>query len=271
MTGFDWSQASLGPRPGAPQHRAISLLSPPIDCSSTEPLKVIASDGRQYLVKPVDNPVGPHVVLPERIVHSAGAFLQAPLARHALITLPEALASAVVYSDGSSPRPGVAHAVEWIAEATQGWERPEFTRRDSNAHRIARYIALWLWCDGQDEQFLYDEGSSLTAIDHGCWMNHPQNEWPDPQLAAASSQPRAWPNSVRGVDPEELHRMAGCLRSFTEHAALQVAGTVPVEWGYGDSHLFAVAEWLHRRAVPTAEALDALAMQAAPKKSRKKS
>lgn len=271
MSGFDWSQAMLGPRPGPPLCRAFSLLPQPDICSSTEPLRVLATDGRQYLVKPIDNPVGRHVVLPERIVHSAGAFLGAPLARHTLITLPDRLASAVVYSDGSSPQPGVAHAVEWIAEATQGSTRPEHPRRDSNSYRMARYIALWLWCDGQDEQFLYDEESSLTAIDHGCWMNYPENEWPDPQLVHASSRPRSWPNSVQGVNPAELLHMAGRLRGFTEQEALRVTGTVPVEWGYDDSQLVVVAEWLHRRAAPTADALDALAMQAAPKKSRKKS
>lgn len=135
-------------------------VAAPIDASGYSwggPFRAIASDGRDYFVKCLNAcPSGEEASLViETIVARAGALIKAPICTTTLIRVPEAIA-------GWEPRrgrpiqAGLAHASLALDRVEEGRPNLNWRAQDDNRHRHVGVYALYDWCFGWDQQWLYD-------------------------------------------------------------------------------------------------------------------
>src|SRR5690625_667240 len=139
--------------------------------TGSTPLHVIASNGHRYYVKTQHNPHHQSSLLAEVIVHRAAQHLAVPTPEFTFLHLPDEVARNQSNHNGEPPYPGVCFASKEIDQAHHE-DRLTHLKRDHNLLHRPGYIALWEWCLGEDNQFLYrlDDRYSLTAFDYGLWL-----------------------------------------------------------------------------------------------------
>jgi len=130
----------------------------------------LASDdrGRQWWVKPLNNNrQGPMVTVTESLVAAMGALIGAPTCEAAIVQLPAEIAG-WPFRGGARIEQGYAHASAAVTEAVEDCRllhRPS----DENARRHAGVLAIYDWCWGGDEQWLYSVSvdNQVFSHDHG--------------------------------------------------------------------------------------------------------
>ena len=244
-----------------PDAQALTLVKQA--ATGADPGLVMADDNNSYWVKAVGNQHGYTSLLSERIVGLAGEWLGAPVAPSRLIELPEPIASSWKLQSGVKVQPGLAHGS--LVVATQAVERTELTHhgKDGNASRGPAYVALWEWCVGEDEQFIYDSAASMTvwSIDHGLWIGG-GGQWDTSIFATPHAFNPRWNGSVRSLSRSAFLTTADRLDSFSLADAQGIAQAVPLEWGFTTTELDTVADWLFARASRVAARLRVLSVAA---------
>lgn len=241
--------------------RALTLVRQA--ATGAEPGLVMADDGNAYWVKAQGNQHGPTSLLSERVVGLAGEWLGAPVAPSRLIELPDAIAASWKLQSGQRVTPGLAHGS--MVVTTQAVEQVELThhKKDGNASRGPAYVALWEWCLGEDEQFIYDSAKSMTvwSIDHGLWIGG-GGQWDMSFFTAPPVPTPRWPGPVKDLSRSAFLAAADRLDSFTLSDAQGIAQAVPLEWGFTTTELATVADWLFARAALVAARLRVLSVAA---------
>lgn len=231
--------------------------------TGAEPALVVADDGHQYWLKPLGNPHGHMSLLAERVVGVAGEWLGAPIAPSRLLQLSPQLAQAFTFSGRTHAQPGFAHGSRLVA--SQPLESPalDHASKDDNARRSPFYIALWEWCAGEDEQFLYatEEQHSVWSIDHGMWIGG-QGEWDISSLVQSPPFTPRWTGPLSGLSCGAFLDAAARLDQFGRPAALEVAKSIPLEWGFTSGELEDLANWLYDRAPGVAARMRLLSQSA---------
>ena len=173
----------------------------------------LAADGgqRQWWVKPLNNLQGERVTVTEAIVGAVGQLIGgAPVCETAIATVPEA-PRGWEFRQGSRLEPGLAHACRAVDTAVED-RRLLYRDRNDNRVRHAGVFALYDWCWGGDDQWLYSEtdDKKLFSHDHGWYLPEVGNTWTQMALIARVDEPHAlsWPTG--GMDTDELTRLSNC-------------------------------------------------------------
>ena len=213
------------------------------------------SDGLQWWVKPLNNLQGERVAVTEAIVGAAGRLIGAPVCETAVVVLPEELRG-WEFRPGSHLEPGLAHASRAVDTAVE--DRQLLHRdHDDNGRRHAGVFALYDWCWGGDDQWLYSasDDKKLFSHDHGFYL--PEGpRWTIRSLEERVDDPRRLTSPVNGLDDSELSRLSARLRQLEADALADALRTIPRGWPVTDEELEAVGWFLQRRAAPVADRLD---------------
>lgn len=218
---------------------------------------VLTAAREKYWIKCLGNPQGDLILATERLVSGVGELIGAPVRPTRLLRIPADLAG-VQYGPSSFFRESIAHGSLHVeaAEEAYGFLYP---RRDHNAQRRAAIVALWDWCMGDDEQWLYDHGneSSLWSFDHGFWLGGDGGDWDPSLLQRLVSTPWEHPEPLPAAARSEASLIADKIEQITANQIVEVLASVPLEWGL-DDHALEVAGWfLYRRRIDVAQRMRA--------------
>ncbi|HWO69682.1 MAG TPA: hypothetical protein VNP94_02865 [Actinomycetota bacterium] len=205
-------------------------------------------DGRRWWLKMSNNPQGPKVLVNDYVVGSVARLIDAPACEVAVARIPEEL-------DGYEYAPGLTLRAGWLVHASRHVEdafeaRGELTRldRDDNSSRAARIVALYDWCWGADDQWLYcqTDDQKVYSHDHGHYLPKGPS-WTIEDLQAVVDQPHL-PNLTTRLDPEALRDAAAKIGAVTRSAIRSILCSVPASWAVSDQELEALGWFLERRA-----------------------
>ena len=251
----DWSGRIAGVRPSGTRGPtiAVALQSSPRGGSGT----FLGADtkGRQWWVKPLNNLQGERVVVTEAIVGAVGQLIGAPVCEAAVVVLPEELRG-WEFRPGSQLEPGLAHASRAVDSALED-RQLLYRDRDDNGQRHAGVFALYDWCWGGDDQWLYSESDDrkLFSHDHGYYL--PEGpRWTERSLEDKVDEPRQLRYPIEGLDDSELAHLAARLRGLRANDLADALRTIPSGWPVTDTELETVGWFLDRRAGPVAHRLD---------------
>jgi hypothetical protein len=216
-------------------------------------------DGHIWWIKPVNNPQGPRVPINELVVARLGALIEAPLCEVGLIEIPDELAG-VKYREDRSLEAGLASGsmnLDGVVEV-----KGSLADRDKadNARRHAGIFAVYDWCWGSDEQYLYEQEEKRRTTyshDHGHYFPGGPN-WTADTLAAHVDNAHALPDPA-GLDPRAVRDYAKRLREVARSDIVDVLRGVPPEWAVTTPELETLGWFLERRTETVAARLDGIA------------
>lgn len=220
----------------------------------------LGDDGHQYWFKVPGNAQGNYVLANEVIVERVGNLIGAPVCeRHLAWVTPTAMTWRDYPVAPSSGRL-VAHASKHVSGAVDD-DAMAYTRRDDNSRRQASLLALWDWCLGDDEQWLYEaaSSSSIWSYDHGLWFTTGEGDWDTRVLQSLVGVDGSFRSPPAGLNRTRLHEVADRLLTVTREELLGAMSEVPVEWGVPTADLEAMGWLLYRRAPAVAQRMRDLA------------
>ena len=219
--------------------------------TGTSPCLFRDREGVDWWAKWPGNPHGMAPLANELIVGRLGAIIGAPVPPVSLLDVPDALVRRAGLL-GLLPGPWVA------SRQVQGdfSDLVQYHSRDDNAHRLPRFLALWLWASGFDEQYLYDGTAHQSAwsIDYGMWLDCSESDWlaSDIRPNSLSERPAGY---AHADDPTELSTTADIVESVTDDLVRSILSEVPIEWNIPPDRLDRVAEHLIDRRPAVADHL----------------
>lgn len=242
-----WRAASLdGFERGKPSTVVTAILEvAPTGC---KPLRMPATDGFVYWVKPQYNPHGQLSILSERVVAAVADYLGAPIADSILVTIPETMDGRYYSPDAGVLRAGTAHGSRIVPGDLLEDTRLLHIPKDGNRYRAPAFVALWEWCFGEDGQWLYNlaEDNQMWTFDHGVWIGG-QGEWTIDGLMHTAGIFSRWPDSVKGMDASTFVELADRIDRCSVADVLRFVASVPLDWGFTEEELLTIGNWLYVR------------------------
>ncbi|MDE0235899.1 MAG: hypothetical protein OXN95_01585 [bacterium] len=211
--------------------------------------------GYQWWVKPLNNKQGERVTITEAIVATAGELVGAPVCETAIVFLPPEI-EGWEFRPGFRIESGFAHASRAITSAVEH-RSLQYRDKDENAQRHVGAFAIYDWCWGGDDQWLYaePEDRKLYSHDHGWYLPETGPTWSIETLIARVSEPHL-PNWTRGgLDPTEIAAYAQRFRSLSHDELVAALQAIPACWPVDDEELERVGWFLESRAPEVAARL----------------
>ncbi len=207
-----------------------------------------ASDGQRWWVKPENNLQGAKVIVTEYLVGSLGALIGAPTCEVAVARIPDEIAG-WEFRPGAALEAGLAHASRNVEDAELR-HRLDYRNHDDNRRRHVGIFAVYDWCWGGDDQWLYcyTEEQKLYSHDHGWYLPETGPEWSENSLIARVDEPHMPNYSMDGLDPEAVHKIAERLEQINKEKLVPILRSVPTSWAVTDTDLEALGFFLERRA-----------------------
>ena len=214
----------------------------------------LADDDRSYWVKVPGNAQGDTILSAEQIVSAVAQLIGAPARETTLIEIPTDLMG-WEYAKFHRLRKGVAHA-SLLLPAAEESDQLIYPKRDNNPSRVPAFFALWDWCMGEDEQWLFDLSGdmSIWTFDHGWWLGGGP-AWDAGSFEQMADRDWHWTAGFTGCDPVAFETVAKRLEQLTPEQILKAVSHVPAEWDVSNHELESVAWVLYRRRQPVAERL----------------
>lgn len=218
--------------------------------TGARPIKCVASDGNIYWCKSPHNPHGKSEVVNELVASVVGRALGAPMRKWIILDVPDDLAGVMVSGDGGvtarlTEAPMFASLVLPAAIESDVIGHVD---RDGNYDRFPLLIALWLICNAEDIQLLYDVADDTTvwSVDHGFWFGSHEKAWglgePD-QLAGRPELPGI-PSTIPKV---HWSRAIDSVMKIPDDLTDQIAGALPGEWEIDGKLIERLAQYVYRR------------------------
>lgn len=251
----DWDGV-LGSTRSLTEVPQITALVERNDRTGSGAFKALDASGARWWVKPLNNPQGPRVPITELIVGRIGALVEAPVCEVRVVEIPEEL-SDEEYRPGLKLVPGHASASRDLGGCQE--ERDLIYRdKDDNAKRLAGVFAIYDWCWGQDDQWLYVPAQDyrLYSHDHGLYL---PGEWSVTGLGAQVDEPHGQSRPPEGVSPAALVQYAQRLRAVSRAEIAGILRGVPSQWPVTAAELETVGWFLERRVCTVVSRLKDLA------------
>lgn len=253
----DW-RGSLVHRQGPDNPPVIKLPLNKSTDGGTGAFLAADQDGKRWWIKPLNNGQAARTTVTETIVGSAGHLIGAPVCESAVVYLPAEIAG-YEFQRGRTLEEGYAHAsrhVNGVVLSRQLRDRS----RDDNSRRHAGVFAIYDWCWGADDQWLYaePEDGKLYSHDHGWYLPGPGHTWSINTLTQCVDEPHlgSWP--ATGLDQSEVQVYASKLRDLKHDHLVAVLSGIPSNWPVSSTELERVGWFLERRAPHVAARLEQL-------------
>ncbi|MCD5351493.1 HipA family kinase [Kineosporia mesophila] len=236
------------PRPGAVKSRPqLVSIAEQNQRTGSGAFRGLTNDNQRWWIKPLNNTQDPRVTVTELIVSRAARLIGAPVCEASVIEIPEDLADEE-FLPGVGLIPGLAFGSRHVDDVLE--ERALTHRReDDNRTRHAGVYALYDWCWGSDDQWLYQtsDDNRLFSHDHGQYLPGGPY-WTVRRLEEEVNTPHVQACDPRGVDPSALRACAQRLDGLSGSDLGEVLAGIPSEWPVSDAELAAVGWFLERRA-----------------------
>lgn len=216
------------------------------------PFRVTASDGRDYWVKSLDTyppEEGPSLAT-EQIVAQVGKLIGAPVCETSLIRIPEALAGWEPRS-GISIKAGLAHASLALSRADETRNSLDARLDDDNRSRHVGVYALYDWCFGADDQWLYDldRDHMLYSHDHGAFFPPAgKGYWTRTSLPAVADTPHLLAYPRNDLSAAAINDVANALEAVDRASLVKVLCSIPASWPVSGEDLEGIGWFLEHRA-----------------------
>jgi hypothetical protein len=228
--------------------------------SFSGPVRVIASDDQEYFVKSLGGcpPGYEEMVVVEWIVAQVGLLIKAPVCTTSLIRVTKEISD---FSPQAGLDAGLGYASLALRQAEE--HKPNLTarRNDDNARRHVGAYALYDWCWGFDEQWLYDlsDDRALYSHDHGLYLP-PVEEggWSRDALIAVVNEPHQLTDPSAGLSIAAVEEVATALETVQRAELVAVLRSTPASWPVTDDELETLGWFLERRAPSVASRLRCL-------------
>lgn len=178
----------------------------------SSPFRGLTGDGN-FWVKPLNNTQSPHVTINEFVIARLGQLVGAPVCEVQVIRIrPELVGQP--FCAARQLEEGLAcgsRDVPYVNPKRSLEHRPE----DDNRRRHAGVYALYDWCWGADDQWLYESvrENRLHSHDHGHFLPGGP-DWTIPQLESCVDEPHQLAGDPSGLDVDALDRYAdGTVRT----------------------------------------------------------
>lgn len=202
-----------------------------------------ASDGNRWRVKPLNGPHGEMAPVNEFLVGRAGKMIVAPVCDVSLIVIPSDVAG-WEFSPGLTLETGVASASREVAGCHE--ERVLSHRdEDDNKRRHVGVYALYDWCWGGDDQWLYETPADEAVHSHDHGLYFPGGpDWRAQDLSSLIGEPHQLGTPTTGLDAGTKEDFALRLDAVNQNALLPILRAVPTSWPVTDENLEALGEFL---------------------------
>lgn len=197
-------------------HRPRPFVQVPVKVASTgsRPFLCRASDGKNYWCKQLNNAHGREAVINEIVASAIGDRIGAPVRPWAILDVPSDFAGTSVGEGRDRYRLDALPVFGSVDLHEADIEYNAFAiDRDGNYDRFPRLAALWLLCNAEDIQLLYDytEDMKVWSVDHGLWFGSQELPWQFgdvTELAGRTILPEMrtpiaethWERAITGVD-----------------------------------------------------------------------
>ena len=238
--------------------RVIEMPLQPSSSGGSGVFQAADSNNDKWWVKPLNNRQGERVTVTESIVGAVGRLIDAPVCETEIVMIPDEL-QGWEFRPGSFLEPGLAHASRAVDPVLE-YRELRYRDDDDNRRRHAGVFALYDWCWGGDDQWLYSlsDENCLFSHDHGWYLPEVGPTWNEESLVRRVDEPHPpiWPTD--GMDDGELSRLAERLRALAVGELAVALRSVPGVWPVSDAELECVGWFLQRRAEPVADRLELL-------------
>lgn len=216
-------------------------------------------DGDRYFIKPTNNPVDERTTVTDQIVGRVAELIEAPVPPVFTMLIPELPGDELVYyCSRRALQPGIAHASLEIRDS-EDTRILQFRDRDDNANRHLRIMALFDWCWGNDQQWIYDLDNDLSyySHDHGHYFPTDNTHfWSKHSLLLNANDYRRLKDDGEGITEEQVDTVAELLRGVTREQILSALIAIPASWSVSDEELEHVGYFLEHRAPMVADRLE---------------
>ncbi|MFI8565688.1 hypothetical protein ACIGGF_03895 [Rhodococcus sp. NPDC078407] len=231
-------------------HESLAALLPMhAPESGTRAFRGLAASGKTYWIKVPFQDQGPRILATEQIVTALGHLIEAPVRDTALMDISDDW-SGQLSGSGLTLRACVAHASLELNDAEERRDQT-YLRDDDNARRWPKWAALWDWCFGSDEQWLYEHGDanrSMWSFDHNMWIHDARN-WDADSCLRSHDVPWRWRGSWDQFDKSAILDTADRLEAVTRADLVGACYALPLEWGVPKPDIDALIDMLdYRRA-----------------------
>jgi hypothetical protein len=209
--------------------------------------------GGSWWVKPITNPQGPRVPVIEYVVGRLGRLIASPVCEVAIVEISPDIATAAVPA-------GLAHGSKDVAGSLNLGRPLAHRHDDDNRGRHAGVYALFDWCWGNDEQWLYDPNDSykLHSHDHGFYLPPAAGHWDCCEMRTCINDPHQLSDPAQDLDPAAVDQTADLLEAVTRGSIMDILLSVPAAWGVPDADLETLGWFLEVRAAAVAGRMRAL-------------
>ncbi|WP_433803394.1 hypothetical protein [Actinomycetospora sp. CA-084318] len=217
------------------------------------------TDEGDFWVKPLNNGQSPRVPVNEYIVGRLGLLVGAPVCEVQLVEVGPDFA-AQEFAPGRFLEAGLASGSRDVPNVNP-LRTFEHRQDDDNRRRHAGVYALYDWCWGDDDQWLYDwsDGYRLHSHDHAFFLPGPGADWTIEDLERCADQPHQLSADPVGLDVDAVRGYANRLNALTADEIRGMLRTVPTGWPVDQQELEALGWFLERRAPQVARRMAELA------------
>ena len=136
----------------------------------------------------------------------------------------------------------------------------QYRERDDNARRHVGVFAVYDWCWGGDEQWLYaePEDRKLYSHDHGWYLPETGATWDVDALVTRVGEAHVASWSPSGLDSAVIAACAQRLRTLTHDELVAALSGIPKSWPVSDLELERVGWFLESRAPEVAARLESM-------------
>ena len=217
--------------------------------------RALCSDGKEWWVKPINQLQGGKTIVNDQVLARVGLLIAAPVCKVSLVEV-TADTEGFEFRPGQFTVAGLSHGSAHIGDPLVEDRNLRDRNRDDNARRHAGMFALWDWCCGGDDQWLYAGAQDNQAYAHDLGHFLPgMNNWTVDTLTGAVNDPHVPPWPTPGLDIGEVNRLADALEAIDQRALLSALNGVPSTWPVTDAELETLGWFLHVRAIGVSQRL----------------
>lgn len=201
--------------------------------TGSKPFLCKASDGEQYWCKRPSSDHEVEAVVNEVVASIIGEHINAPIRPWKILDIPPDLVGTPVgegenrYRLRDEPVFGskLLHTSDVIRKATA-------IDQDGNYDRFPKLVALWLLCNAEDIQMLYDYAGEMQvwSVDHGFWFGSHETPWGLGDPTKPWGRPEL-PDIRTYIAPVHWQRAIDAIDNLTRDIISEVEAAIPLEWG----------------------------------------
>jgi hypothetical protein len=127
---------------------------------------------------------------------------------------------------------------------------------DDNRRRHVGVYALYDWCFGADQQWLYDldDDRALYSHDHGLYFPPPgSGSWTRDELVAHAREPHQLSDSPTDLAADAVEDVATAVEAVTRADLVKIMSSIPASWPVSNDDLEALGWFLEHRAAGVAD------------------